>query len=40
MGSMGEGLLLTGYLVFSTAALVYLGTRRIRKNELESVESG
>jgi O-antigen/teichoic acid export membrane protein len=39
LGSMGEGLLLTGYLVLSTAALVLLGMRRIRNGELESTGS-
>ena len=38
MGSMGEGLLLTGYLLISTAILVYLGLHRIKKGEMESVE--
>jgi O-antigen/teichoic acid export membrane protein len=39
LGSMGEGLLLTGYLVLSTASLVLLGMRRIRNGELESTGS-
>ena len=38
MGIMGEGLLLTGYLVISTAILVYLGLRRIKKGDIEIVE--
>lgn len=39
-GSMGEGFLLTGYLVLSTAVLVYLGLHKIRQGERESVEAG
>jgi O-antigen/teichoic acid export membrane protein len=39
-GSMGEGFLLTGYLVLSTAVLVYLGLHKIRQGERENVEAG
>ena len=39
MGSMGEGLLLTGYLVLSTGLLVIIGLRRIKKNERVGLES-
>jgi O-antigen/teichoic acid export membrane protein len=38
LGSMGEGLLLTAYLVISTSILVYFGIKYIRQGELESVE--
>lgn len=38
MGGMGEGLLLTGYLVISTAVLVYLGLKRINKSEMDGTE--
>lgn len=37
LGSLGEGLLLTGYLVISTGVLVFLGLRMIRKGEQENL---
>jgi len=33
-GMMGEGVLLTGYLVISTGIMVFIGLKMIRKQEL------
>lgn len=39
-GALGEGWLLTGYLVASTAVLVYLGLRMVRRGEQTGFETG
>ena len=40
LGGIGEGLLLTGYLVISTGILVLLGLRMIKTGELEQTDNG